>query len=710
MAIVAVGLAMPEAVSAATSFTHTAEYATTAAADVASGDVNDDGDLDLVSADYGEIAVLIGDGEGAFDLTEQPIPDTNSIRRLALGQVEGDGALDLVLTDPFDDEVIVMTGDGSGGFDVAHRIDFAGTPSGVEIGNFGGTAAPDLAVTDIEDDELVVLLQDAGGGFVAEPAIPVGSEPHRLESADLDGDGRRDLVVSNRVDGTLSVMLQGAGGGFGSVSTHDVENTPADVEIADLDGDGLLDIAAATSIYVSVLTAVTPGVFAPHVALPVLANVGDVVADDLDRDGDQDLVLNSSSPGVRVMVQTEGSFESVPAWTVVSSYSSHGIVAGHFDDDEELDLAIPDVLRGINVLMGDTLRIEPPWGAKFGLVYGGRRDDSGSFAVRNTGSEPVTVDGVSFDGPAGPFSLYPGACIGTVLEVRETCQVGVGVLAPMNTNAFLVAWARVEAEGLVRQVGMDASVYQPGYLQPDVSSLDFGAVERGSVSAPRSTVIRNGGTTAVTLSSVTAPASFRVISNGCAGAVLDPQETCAVSLAFAPAGPARVQPPGSLRLIGQSAVAGLSTFASVGLIGRIPASVRRPGLLWPGVPGSGDTADDGGPRAALRRLLRAVPALLRGGPSRRVRLPIFEAPEKGRLAIGLRAKIGGKPTRIARASVALRPGQRHRLGFELSRQGSGLLERAAPTRVRVTLRFRGVSISRAITVKSPAVATAALTR
>src|SRR6185295_6066554 len=74
--------------------------------DLVAGDLNNDGNPDLLSVGrHGSIVVLLGNGSGGFNLTFGPNTGAN-FSRVALADLNGDSKLDLVITDYFGLRVI----------------------------------------------------------------------------------------------------------------------------------------------------------------------------------------------------------------------------------------------------------------------------------------------------------------------------------------------------------------------------------------------------------------------------------------------------------------------------------------------------------------------------------------------------------------------------------------------------------------------------
>lgn len=176
--------------------------------DLALGDVDGDGDLDVVFArEHGSTngdaslpgynALCLNDGAGALDC--DPIGDSDlTSAGVGLGDVDGDGDLDAVFANE-DAQPEVCLGDGAGGFACALRDGM-------------GEGAFDALVDDLDGDgvaEIFVANHGArsvlcnGGSGNCVYAVP-GSHPvRRATFADMDGDGLKDVVLVNEDDDDL---------------------------------------------------------------------------------------------------------------------------------------------------------------------------------------------------------------------------------------------------------------------------------------------------------------------------------------------------------------------------------------------------------------------------------------------------------------------------------------------------------------------------
>ena len=114
-------------------------YAVGAAAAVAVGDINGDGKPDIVTGGGG---VLLGNGNGTFRIGPSYAGGLGSY--VALADVNGDGKLDLITASYFGKTIHVLLGNGDGTFRAASTLTTSDYIVAVTMGNFNGK--PDIVV------------------------------------------------------------------------------------------------------------------------------------------------------------------------------------------------------------------------------------------------------------------------------------------------------------------------------------------------------------------------------------------------------------------------------------------------------------------------------------------------------------------------------------------------------------------------------------
>jgi hypothetical protein len=191
---------------------------------IAVGDLNHDGIPDLVVAnygteqngDYGNIAVLLGKGDGtSFDPPVlYPIGKYEDPSSLILGDFNGDGNLDIAVTTLNSHAVHVMLGHGDGTFSRPRSFFASSTGAGsIVTADFNGDGRLDLAVTScyIPNPCYVAVLLGSGDGTFQPPVkFPIGGGPTQLVVADFTNDGKPDLATVGtgpHDQGHVSILL-----------------------------------------------------------------------------------------------------------------------------------------------------------------------------------------------------------------------------------------------------------------------------------------------------------------------------------------------------------------------------------------------------------------------------------------------------------------------------------------------------------------------
>jgi FG-GAP-like repeat len=262
--------------------------------DVALGDINEDGFLDIIAsaADEGGFTVFLGNGSGK-KWQETKTDGLPSAADPGEEDAHGGWAVDVQLHDMNNDKHLdivasfysgprVWLGDGKGHWTSKSTgltvTDMGGSYRKLAVADINGDGLKDLAVTnDVSGAES--YLQNADGSWQKPtdmlPPLKVGASSVAL--GDLDGDGHTDAVIAGRLmltpDNNSTGLHVVLGDGKGHWQYEPGSQLPSQdlaevwgIALADLNGDKRLDIVATTGAAPSKPTKKKPG----HTELPRL--------------------------------------------------------------------------------------------------------------------------------------------------------------------------------------------------------------------------------------------------------------------------------------------------------------------------------------------------------------------------------------------------------------------------------------------------------
>ena len=183
--------------------------------DVVTGDFNADGHLDLAvvlnrPSDPGLISILLGNGFGNF-LT--PVLHSTvgfNPTTIATGDFNNDGRLDLVTANNDTSAPIsVLLSNSAGEYATVLELQLTGIPTSITTGDINGDGRLDIiAVTDDPTNNVSVLAGNGTGGFATAVNYTAGTNPAGVTTGDFNNDGRLDLVVANPGSNSLNVRLK----------------------------------------------------------------------------------------------------------------------------------------------------------------------------------------------------------------------------------------------------------------------------------------------------------------------------------------------------------------------------------------------------------------------------------------------------------------------------------------------------------------------
>ena len=338
---------------------------------IAAGDIDNDGDNDLVVANRhaGTISVLKNYGNGVFaprtDYASRPQPQS-----LVLTDVDNDGDLDVAVANTNSYYISVFVNDGSGNYPVRTDYLAAGPPDGICAADLDGDGYVDLLVTDLASNGVTAFPNDGSGGFPSKTIYAAGGGAMAVVACDVNNDGAPDAVSVNTLSSSQIEVLTNLGSGvlsfqtsfpvgnnsrtllttdftsdnrpdavtansgansitfyphtvstFGSPTDFTTGAFPAGLASGDIDGDGLTDLIVANqnANSISFMKNNGGGSFT-RTDIPTGSGPRSVAVADLDGDGDMDIaVANSAADSVQILLNATATYASyMDGWNLLS--------------------------------------------------------------------------------------------------------------------------------------------------------------------------------------------------------------------------------------------------------------------------------------------------------------------------------------------------------------------------------------------------------
>ncbi len=323
---------------------------------VAIGDLDGDGNADLVVANIGSanVSVLMNNssnGTASF-ATKVDFTTGSSPGSVAIGDLDGDGKLDLAVTNYGSNSISILRNTSSLGtpsFDT--KVDFAigGLPQSVAIGDLDGDGRLDVVVANSSGQTVSVLHNISSLGslnFATKVDFAISGQAQSVAMGDLDGDGKLDLVIASSSSNTVSVLRNTSSStaiSFATKVDFTTGNGAFSIAIGDLNGDGKLDLAVANFIdpTVSVLQNIsTSGTldFATKMDFPTGNETKSVSIGDLDGDGKLDLIIGRTGISVLRNISVSGTLNFTTQVDFATSDTNYSVAIGDLDGDGKPDL------------------------------------------------------------------------------------------------------------------------------------------------------------------------------------------------------------------------------------------------------------------------------------------------------------------------------------------------------------------------------------
>ena len=418
---------------------------------IAAGDLNGDGQQDLVVRNLGDntLSIFFANGSGGFAAPVR-VPVEADFGGLSLLDLANDGKLDIVLTDFTSGDAQVLHNDGAGTFtDEGHFHSGTGLYvlgvlandaiqsnegfAEAVAGDLNGDHKLDLVTLNSNLDSFSVLYGKGTGNFVNPQTYALNAQPNVAVLGDFTSNGRLDLAVG-LANSTMAIYTNGPGGFTATASfTLPISFSPEGLTTVLDPGSGYLDLIV-TSATGNVLTLLGNG----DGTFRALVQTGDsvpFVTADLTGNGQQDCITaNQAASQITAQLRVAGTTT---------------FTAGAFAQNQGNGLLGPGNVL-LTDLNGDGIPdlVVANTGSDNVLVYlglgGGRYGSPQSFGV---GTNPVGLAVGDLNGDGIPdlvvanqgsntVSVLFGQGRGTswTMTLGQTLKVGAGPIAVQITD------------------------------------------------------------------------------------------------------------------------------------------------------------------------------------------------------------------------------------------------------------------------------------
>ncbi|MDC6363757.1 MULTISPECIES: FG-GAP repeat domain-containing protein [Flavobacteriaceae] len=286
------------------------------------GDIDTDGDLDIVVAvEFFKNIILINDGKGNFMDGRERLPDLKADKDpkpypyypyhdtedVALEDFDKDGDLDIIFVTEDDKVNEYYLNDGRGYFiDNTDKFPTEGVSNSVLAGDFDSDGWLEIIVGNNGQN---IYLDNNEEGFMdkTEKYLPMVEDiTQDMQSIDFDNDGDLDVIVANEKENRF--LLNDGKGAFKDVTSVYFEDgvladETREATFADVDNDGDFDIYFANVYMFQQLEPIQRLLINPgngdkfsdetekRLGFTKELSILDGTFADLDKDGDQDLLL-----------------------------------------------------------------------------------------------------------------------------------------------------------------------------------------------------------------------------------------------------------------------------------------------------------------------------------------------------------------------------------------------------------------------------------
>lgn len=208
--------------------------------DMTTGDLDADGDIDIISGGIRNLVWNENQGDGTF-VSRTISLDAQEVQTVLMRDLDQDGHQDLVVADMAVSRILYYHNNGDNTFDRFFLHVNNGGTSGIAIADLDGDGDLDLACTAFTQNKVYWLRNNGGFAFTAIDVATGLTGVSHVVAHDYDGDGDVDLAVTVQTAGAARLLRNNGAATFTNELLATM-TTPRMIGNDDVDQDGDMDI------------------------------------------------------------------------------------------------------------------------------------------------------------------------------------------------------------------------------------------------------------------------------------------------------------------------------------------------------------------------------------------------------------------------------------------------------------------------------------
>ncbi|CAM2728269.1 unnamed protein product [Rotaria socialis] len=338
---------------------------------VAVADFNNDNHLDLavVNSIAGNIAILLGDGNGTFSRQYTNwISDQSAPYWIGVGDFNNDTLLDIAVANYGSHNIDILQGYGNGTFSIEFTVELGPSrPILLAVGDFNQDNILDIAVASNGTLNLSILIGSGDFFFAIQRNYYLGydSMPYSIDVADLNYDNQADIMIVDYGTSNLIILLATGDGEFSIQRYSTGENSyPCSVALGDFDSDDFIDAAVVytTIDNICIFQGSKNGTFQATKQFLFGSSFSRkfIVAGSLNTDGKLDLIVVDSGTSSAIVYEGsgDGTFVAKANHSTGANSNPYSIAVGDFNHDNKSDVVVANHdINSILVLSSYTISL-----------------------------------------------------------------------------------------------------------------------------------------------------------------------------------------------------------------------------------------------------------------------------------------------------------------------------------------------------------------